>query len=275
MSDELLSSPPAPPSADDPDLFCPNCDYNLKGLAGGVCPECGNSYDRDRLIRWTTGRSVPLRFWCSQGDGMSPSIFLSSLFAPSKLGRGLPVFADPEEAGNYGMGIRVWAAIIAAVGGATLAEGIDMIAPLLLIPVYVIAGSLACEYFVARQIAHRVQPLAVPRNVRSRYRFWRTMCYCFSTHLLVASIAGSLVAVISSVSHFYPPMNLIPLVVGCVFVWWWICLTRAIAARGSPGLGRALTVVTIPLCVLLGSFVAGMVAIPVWLVVTMILGVGF
>lgn len=39
------------------DLACPNCEYNLRGLAGAVvdCPECGHECDIARLVtaKWT------------------------------------------------------------------------------------------------------------------------------------------------------------------------------------------------------------------------------
>ncbi len=32
------------------DLRCWHCDYNLRGLVGSKCPECGNTFDRSELI---------------------------------------------------------------------------------------------------------------------------------------------------------------------------------------------------------------------------------
>ena len=41
--------------ADDPaaadSLFCPACDYDLRGLGSGSCPECGAAFDLDELRR--------------------------------------------------------------------------------------------------------------------------------------------------------------------------------------------------------------------------------
>ena len=31
-------------------LYCPKCDYLLRGLAEDRCPECGKSFDRGRLL---------------------------------------------------------------------------------------------------------------------------------------------------------------------------------------------------------------------------------
>lgn len=33
-------------------LSCPTCHYNLTGLTQDICPECGQPFDRQILIRW-------------------------------------------------------------------------------------------------------------------------------------------------------------------------------------------------------------------------------
>ena len=46
----MTSGPPTTAAPSDPppidsDLFCPECGYNLRGLTGGRCPECGREFD--------------------------------------------------------------------------------------------------------------------------------------------------------------------------------------------------------------------------------------
>lgn len=43
--------PPAPRESPPPDVFCPECGYDLRGIPEGVCPECGFHYQRKALKR--------------------------------------------------------------------------------------------------------------------------------------------------------------------------------------------------------------------------------
>ena len=61
---ELVSQPTA-----DEGLRCPACEYNLTGLVGSVCPECGGSFDRDQLLAELAGAPMPIPIW-SQRDSI-------------------------------------------------------------------------------------------------------------------------------------------------------------------------------------------------------------
>lgn len=54
--------PPEPTMPADQDAFCPQCDYNIRGVTLGRCPECGREFDPDEPltsgIAWTSRKSL-------------------------------------------------------------------------------------------------------------------------------------------------------------------------------------------------------------------------
>lgn len=46
----------------DEDLYCPECQYNLRGIGSSRCPECGTAFDRTKLaagrLPWTHRRQI-------------------------------------------------------------------------------------------------------------------------------------------------------------------------------------------------------------------------
>ncbi|HNQ24134.1 MAG TPA: hypothetical protein PKK06_13690 [Phycisphaerae bacterium] len=49
------------PPTDSPDLFCPRCGYDLRGIPARRCPECGFGYDRAGLRQLAYERTGELR----------------------------------------------------------------------------------------------------------------------------------------------------------------------------------------------------------------------
>jgi hypothetical protein len=77
-----------------PDLLCPACGYDLRGIGTARCPECGNEFDRDSLTQsslpWTHRKTIGRyrAFWTT--------VRLATLH-PARLGREMncsPSFSD-------------------------------------------------------------------------------------------------------------------------------------------------------------------------------------
>ena len=67
-------------------LKCPRCEYDLRGLEGNVCPECGEEFDPIYLrgrVRKYPGIIDFGRFWfCRVGGGLLLLCCLEVLLAP-------------------------------------------------------------------------------------------------------------------------------------------------------------------------------------------------
>jgi len=61
------------PAADFPEdeypVYCPKCDYSLRGLSTDRCPECGEPFDRGRLLVVQYVRERDHRLWQRGGSG--------------------------------------------------------------------------------------------------------------------------------------------------------------------------------------------------------------
>ena len=79
-------------------VFCPDCDYLLRGLPDGRCPECGRYFERGRLLVEQYAIEAGKRYWKRTSKyakwtsiaGFTPLIafwlfcFLTSLIGPEK-----------------------------------------------------------------------------------------------------------------------------------------------------------------------------------------------
>ncbi len=66
-----------------PDPHCLGCDYNLRGLADPVCPECGRTFDPDNPATFRRGEKRPIAW---EGFVTLPlgvtAIILPALYSP-------------------------------------------------------------------------------------------------------------------------------------------------------------------------------------------------
>lgn len=82
MPDHPSETPPAAPAI-SVDLFCPHCAYNLRGLTGNRCPECGESIDdlRDPVSRIPWVHRKQLGWWRAYWKTVSFVMFKQKQFA--------------------------------------------------------------------------------------------------------------------------------------------------------------------------------------------------
>lgn len=245
---------PASPAVE---LYCPHCGYNLAGTPQDRCSECGEAFDRIALTQWTTYPAQPLPFGELAATNKEGLLGLS-LFHPAKLGRLLPPRPDVEAAKGYSYAVRVVALAVPAaliIVAAAVTERSATAVPILFIPLPILLASSACEVAIAALLARGV----VARSVGDgeRYVLWRTLCRCFSSHLLanvsLFSLIEAVVFVHLRLSNAHRTYQagvllalpwLIPL---GMILWWWYCLGQAIAARGAPGTARTVIIILIPL----------------------------
>jgi hypothetical protein len=232
----------------EPELFCPNCDYNLKGLPDEICPECGKPFDREELLIWATGYNVSMSNWLPAHitHDLIEMIRLC-LLSPTDLARALPPNPNYKELSRVGFTIRTASIVPAAllvflracVGSTSLFEvGLVLLASICAW-LGVLAGSVSCERLIAFSLSRLTIPLAVSQE--NAKQFWRALCHCFSTYLLVSSTSICLTAIV--LFNWRIPTNVIaPLVAVippiCSICWWWYSLGQAIRRRCLPSPGR-------------------------------------
>jgi len=158
----------------------------------------------------------------------------------------------------YGVGVRMAACfavplaclfVLAMIAG----EGEPFLAIFVICPSLWIAAA-ACESVIAALLARHVVARGVPGRVS--YQFWRTICRCFSGHLLVSTASfcltlGLVLLVLYAIrsQRLGGAAILLTLpyaAVGLNFLWWWYCLGQAIVARGAACPARTVIVFLIP-----------------------------
>lgn len=259
------------PAATDIELFCPHCDYNLCGLSEDRCPECGVRFNRQRLIRWSTEPDLPLGFARFDNADQEGRVLTDSLARPARLARELPPLARKDSAMTYGWAMRGAGVCVIVFAATVLSHNVNAAGYALVFSVGPVVGTLFCEATTALLLARLVEPLAVPKG--AEYRFWHTLCACFSTYFPISCALVLLFPrIIIRIADFSAARD--PFVTVCLqlttmaipalmILWWWLALGRAIAARGHASRGRSAVVFLVP--------VAGLVSVGVGLVVDYVL----
>ncbi|MDM8005219.1 MAG: hypothetical protein QUV05_03580 [Phycisphaerae bacterium] len=246
----------------DLDLPCPHCDYNVRGTPEDRCPECGNHFNRERLIRWSTERDLPLSFTRTDNPDQDGLVLTDSLTRPGRLARELPPMACKANATTYGWAMRGTGVFVIFIAAAIMSYDADAAGYALLFSVGPVIGTLFCEVIIALLLARLVKPLAVPMG--AEYRFWRTLCACFSTYFPIScAVVLFLPRIIFEIADSAATRD--PSVMACLqlammavpalmILWWWLALAKAITVRGRASSGRTAVIWLIPVVGLVSVF---------------------
>lgn len=90
-----------------------------------------------------------------------------------------------------------------------------------------------------------------------RYRFWRTVCQCYSGHLVITCLLIGIENILLSHCFDYAVdesdvVMIFGYLCGACVVWWWVNLGTAVAIRGGPSSVRYVVILLIPVIALAG-----------------------
>ncbi|MEZ6084435.1 MAG: hypothetical protein R3E58_10980 [Phycisphaerae bacterium] len=135
--------------AADTGLRCPLCEYNHTGLDNDLCPECGQPFDRKKLLAELDAVNQPIPIWSQRTQLGTAHALLATIltiwFRPIHFAKRFPVDADAREAfifSNWCMGLALALMIIPFASRSALQSE-----PLtcLLISIGIVVGILICE----------------------------------------------------------------------------------------------------------------------------------
>lgn len=247
------TSPPDVPAPPEPTVFCPHCDYNLSGLPEDRCPECGEAFDRRKLIAWMTAPDQPPLLSMRADEGVL-KLLKFCLFRPSRLGRELAVNCERGLMLGFGAATKLLAGLIMVITVSATAG--DLSAKIAMaIGLSIALVPMLSEMLLAGLLRWLVEPMPfIP--CKARYRFWRDLTRCFGLFLPISACAIAsglaLAAATSAISGMDPQWEVFMIFVsifggfGLSFLSWWHNLARAILARSAPSLGRVLVILAIP-----------------------------
>ncbi|MFO0837057.1 MAG: hypothetical protein U1D55_00900 [Phycisphaerae bacterium] len=244
----IFDSPPEPPA-----LECLGCDYNLTGLSGPLCPECGEPFDRDRLRDWSFNIQATLpwerdssviRFAQTLGLSLTRPDWAARRFSPRHDSTRAALFsACCYVLAVFVMLIRVdsmradWTFSLAIFGG--------------------LVGVLSCELITARVLAWILRPARLPRSV-SRYHFWRGLTHYTSGYCVLTAYWAAYTLTAPRGANWDTDW-VMSASASAIFSYWTIALWTMIMTRRRGLIRTALACLAVPL-IGVGSIAVGYLA---------------
>lgn len=242
------------PAAVDEGLRCLSCDYNLTGLPGGACPECGAAFDPTELCEIRAGRKIqPIPIWDEVKDEGYIWAWLQVAwrvwFSPIAFGRTFPRCSDEASAEefrrrSYWIAFTLFTLFVSVLPMTWIRP-----APMLgLIPLLWL-GARICEHLVLGVFAAALEDNPYHTEQQTAYHLT-----CFTSCHLLLSLVGTCLATLATGGQV-----VLPCALGFLLFWW---IGVAGIAWGRVRSFRALAAVAMltPVAVAMTSLAIGVVA---------------
>ncbi|NOX58627.1 MAG: hypothetical protein GXP29_07185 [Planctomycetes bacterium] len=240
----------------DEGLRCPECEYNLTGLDRDVCPECGEGFDRKRLLAVAPS---PVPIWGWRREIGSPKAFVLTLLEiwvhPIRFGRRFPrtpILRDARVFSRWCLGISILIAMVAFLprNVASLNDVLDTLSTI----IGVCTGVLFCEFLIAGTVF-----LPFTGNIEEHLAFQNSLALVRMTRafLLLSTLCISIG--VSGEMYFRSDWStqLIAVFGTCAVVgYWWLCMVLIAKAHCRDGISIVAAALMIPVLTAI-SCVAG------------------
>ena len=260
-------------TTNDEGLLCPECEYNLTGLAHDVCPECGRPFDREKLLAELAGLPAAIPIWGQRTENDGLRSFARTVLEiwshPVRYARRFPKNPDCDDAAKFAR----WCLIVAL--GILLIPLISMMPDLLqffsglMTCGAMILNAFMCERAITAVVfvpEFKVTTVGKPKSWYPESLALVRMTRAFLPLSTSVICVGWFTYLFMGPNGDAESITIILLTV--IGVYWWISLAQIAGSYRKRNFNLILGLLTIPICAVVCSLV-NIVMFGIWISIMM------
>ncbi len=258
--DHRVEQMPSTITTDDEGLRCPECEYNLTGLVHDVCPECGQPFDREKLLAELAGVPAAIPIWGQRVENGELSSFVRTILEiwshPARYARRFPKNPDCDDAANFARWCLIVASGILLIPLISLMPDLPRFVGGLLTCAAMMLTVLMCERAITAVVfvpEFKVTTVGRPKSwypeSLALVRMTRAYLPLSASTTCAAWVANLFMEQNGNVES----MSVILLI--AVGVYWWVSLALIAGSYRKRSYNLVLGFLLIPLCVVVCTFV--------------------